>query len=46
MEDASDEAARVKFRVLRKEFVEDTSARVSDDALQNLIDGIAERAGE
>ncbi|MCI6100759.1 MAG: protein O-GlcNAcase [Selenomonas sp.] len=46
LEDASDEAARAQFRALRQKLAEDTSARISDDAIEVLLDGITERVGE
>lgn len=39
-------AARAHFRALRTELAEDPSAKISDDALCVLVEGMAERMGE
>ena len=46
LEVPNDKAARTDFHAARAALAKDTAAHISDDALQILLDGITERAGE
>ena len=46
LEAPNDKAARTDFHAARAALAKDTAAHISDDALQILLDGITERAGE
>ena len=46
LENTSDETAHVQFRALRKELAGDTGARISDDAIEVLLEEIVARVGE
>jgi len=46
LETSSDNSSRTQFQALRQELAKDQSVRISDDAMEVLLEGIAERAGE